>query len=263
MLETKRALTAGADIVLIHPIELFSEGLRSLLQHTPYKLDWAASLETLDLDALCGRQAIFVVGGRPLGEVAATVRLIRQRVQSACVVVLGGSADSDNVLSAIQAGANGYLHEGMSLQALITTIEHVLEHGTVLPLEFVRSLHAMGKDVQAYPVHDGARDPAKSAQNGQRSAQNEREAVASRIRLSAREQAILQALAEGAPNKVIAQTLQITEATVKVHVKAILRKIRVKNRTQAAIWAVKYLGSAEARQIRSNADGLREAFSQN
>ena len=43
---------------------------------------------------------------------------------------------------------------------------------------------------------------------------------------------------QGAPNKVIAYQLRITEATVKVHVKAILRKIRVKNRTQAAIWAM-------------------------
>ena len=45
-------------------------------------------------------------------------------------------------------------------------------------------------------------------------------------------------LVQGAPNKVIAYQAGITEATVKVHVKAILRKIRVKNRTQAAIWAI-------------------------
>ena len=57
--------------------------------------------------------------------------------------------------------------------------------------------------------------------------------------LSFREAAILQALIDGAPNKLIAQNLNITEATVKVHVKAVLRKIRVKNRTQAAVWAVK------------------------
>jgi two-component system, NarL family, nitrate/nitrite response regulator NarL len=53
--------------------------------------------------------------------------------------------------------------------------------------------------------------------------------------LSAREAAILKALVQGASNKVIAYRLCITEATVKVHVKAVLRKIRVQNRTQAAI----------------------------
>ena len=56
--------------------------------------------------------------------------------------------------------------------------------------------------------------------------------------LSGREAAILSGLVQGASNKVIAYQLKITEATVKVHVKAILRKIRVKNRTQAAIWAL-------------------------
>ena len=59
-----------------------------------------------------------------------------------------------------------------------------------------------------------------------------------RLQLSDREAAILNSLVQGAPNKVIAYQLKITEATVKVHVKAILRKIQVKNRTQAAIWAL-------------------------
>jgi len=58
--------------------------------------------------------------------------------------------------------------------------------------------------------------------------------------LSGREAAILKALVQGTPNKVIACRLCITEATVKVHVKAILRKIRAKNRTQAAIWALRH-----------------------
>lgn len=57
--------------------------------------------------------------------------------------------------------------------------------------------------------------------------------------LSPRESAILDLLREGAPNKVIARRLSLTESTVKVHLKAILRKIRVKNRTQAAVWAIK------------------------
>jgi two-component system nitrate/nitrite response regulator NarL len=48
----------------------------------------------------------------------------------------------------------------------------------------------------------------------------------------------LRYLIEGDPNKTIARKIHITEATVKVHVKAILRKIRVHNRTQAAIWAM-------------------------
>ena len=56
---------------------------------------------------------------------------------------------------------------------------------------------------------------------------------------------ILDGLVKGHANKVIARTCDITEATVKVHMKSILRKIRVTNRTQAAIWALEN-GSTEA-----------------
>jgi two-component system, NarL family, nitrate/nitrite response regulator NarL len=56
-------------------------------------------------------------------------------------------------------------------------------------------------------------------------------------KLSTRETQILNCLRQGAPNKAIARRLDVAEATVKVHIKAILRKIGVANRTQAAIWA--------------------------
>ena len=51
---------------------------------------------------------------------------------------------------------------------------------------------------------------------------------------------MLERLIEGDSNKCIARKIDIAEATVKVHVKAILRKIRVQNRTQAAIWGMNY-----------------------
>src|SRR5258707_4541820 len=57
--------------------------------------------------------------------------------------------------------------------------------------------------------------------------------------LSTREKSILRCLIEGDSNKCIARKIDIAEATVKVHVKAILRKIRVQNRTQAAIWGMR------------------------
>ena len=56
--------------------------------------------------------------------------------------------------------------------------------------------------------------------------------------LSEREEQILKSVVKGHGNKMIARTLDIAEATVKVHMKSVLRKIRVANRTQAAIWAL-------------------------
>jgi DNA-binding NarL/FixJ family response regulator len=60
-----------------------------------------------------------------------------------------------------------------------------------------------------------------------------------RYALSEREEQILKALVHGYSNKMIARMHSVTEATVKAHMKAILRKIRVANRTQAAIWALR------------------------
>jgi two-component system nitrate/nitrite response regulator NarL len=60
-------------------------------------------------------------------------------------------------------------------------------------------------------------------------------------KLSSRETEILYCLTKGSPNKVIARQLNLCEATVKVHIKAILRKIGVFNRTQAAIWAADHM----------------------
>jgi two-component system nitrate/nitrite response regulator NarL len=60
------------------------------------------------------------------------------------------------------------------------------------------------------------------------------------LKLSDRESQILDGLVRGQANKVIARKCDITEATVKVHMKSILRKIRVGNRTQAAIWALEH-----------------------
>jgi two-component system nitrate/nitrite response regulator NarL len=59
-----------------------------------------------------------------------------------------------------------------------------------------------------------------------------------KVPLSPKEVEILLCLEDGMPNKVIARNLNIAEATVKVHLKSLLRKINVGNRTQAAIWAI-------------------------
>ncbi|MFD3188984.1 response regulator transcription factor [Sedimentitalea sp. HM32M-2] len=67
------------------------------------------------------------------------------------------------------------------------------------------------------------------------------EEIARETKLSAREMAVIQKLRDGASNKDIAKKLNIVENTVKVHLRSCYRKIGVKNRTQAAVWAAKYL----------------------
>lgn len=65
--------------------------------------------------------------------------------------------------------------------------------------------------------------------------------------LSPRETEILRFIKKGFPNKLIARELDVAEATVKVHVKSVLRKIDVGNRTQAAVWAMSHLDESEFR----------------
>jgi two-component system nitrate/nitrite response regulator NarL len=73
-------------------------------------------------------------------------------------------------------------------------------------------------------------------------------------RLSSREVAILECLVHGDCNKLIARKFQIAESTVKVHIKAILRKLRAANRTQAAIWAMTHLSRNDSNGALSAAE---------
>ena len=74
--------------------------------------------------------------------------------------------------------------------------------------------------------------------------------------LPSRQAEILRRLMEGELNKVIERKLDIAEATIKVHIKAILRKVRAKNRTQAAMWASAHLSAApDSRNITPDRTG--------
>jgi two-component system nitrate/nitrite response regulator NarL len=130
------------------------------------------------------------------------------------------------VASAFRAGANGFFVEVMTSDVFIKSIELVMMGETVLPAAFL-------------PFVLG---PEGDRLGGPRDANNEaliampQDAIAPQ--LSPREKTILRCLVDGDSNKSIAQKFHITDGIVKGHVKAILRKIRVHNRTQAAIWGM-------------------------
>jgi two-component system nitrate/nitrite response regulator NarL len=73
--------------------------------------------------------------------------------------------------------------------------------------------------------------------------------LSARMILSEREAQIVKMLTKGHSNKVIARLCDLTEARIKVHLKSILRKLRLENRTQAALWAVEHAGNAPAASI--------------
>lgn len=127
-----------------------------------------------------------------------------------------------------QAGATGYFVSAMSCNAFVKSIELVMMGETVFPPSFLPST-TVAKDDQrrkVAPLREDERAIIVAADDP------------ATPQLSPRELAILRCLIEGNSNKNIARKIDIAEATVKVHVKAILRKIRVQNRTQAAIWGL-------------------------
>ncbi|WP_050628945.1 LuxR C-terminal-related transcriptional regulator [Bradyrhizobium viridifuturi] len=149
------------------------------------------------------------------------------------VAVVADQYRVSDLAAALRAGATGYFIDVMNCDAFIKSIELVMMGGTVFPPAFLTSaLDAEERDADDAPVpHDD--DPAAAEANDRLARQ-----------LSPREISILQCLIEGDSNKCIARKINIAEATVKVHIKAILRKIRVQNRTQAAIWGLHHRPAA-------------------
>jgi two-component system, NarL family, nitrate/nitrite response regulator NarL len=220
----------GLTTVLVHPSRLFSEGLRRILAGTHFQLNCvAASPDRVPMKFLnTGRDLLFVVGGMDLAGTAENVRVIVRQHASARVAVIGDRGTASEVMCALEAGASAYLRDTMNCKALVKALELVMLDQTVLPAQFIkelvtRELASVQETITAMPATAQSEDPAQQSRN-----------------LSSREASILDYLVKGVSNKDIARNLVITEATVKVHVKAILRKIRVKNRTQAAIWAMKH-----------------------
>jgi two-component system nitrate/nitrite response regulator NarL len=177
---------------------------------------------------------LFIVGGRNPGHLADNVRNIKECVGRGRIVAIGGTREPGAVLKALEAGADGYLHEELTLETLVMALELVVRGETVLPsidgnllAEYVA---AKSQVTFAHtPKGKGAEPPFIAGEAAKRNHPG----------LSTRQVAILHALVDGTPNKVIAQQLNVSEATVKLHVKAVLRKINVRNRTQAAVWAMK------------------------
>ncbi|MEM6909749.1 MAG: response regulator transcription factor [Pseudomonadota bacterium] len=144
------------------------------------------------------------------------VEQLQEELPDARLVVLSNDFDFDAMVGAFRAGVDGYIVKRIACEPLIESLKLVHMGEKVMPSELAAGL------------------PRRWAR-GALPAMSQRELV---TLLSDREIETLRYLILGSPNKVIAGHLNISEATVKVHVKAILRKLGVQNRTQAAIWAV-------------------------
>ena len=218
--------------VLVGPSVLLREGLARILNAADFRV--VASVthvhDVLPASLSRHRSILLIIdsGHDPEGAVA-QIELFKEQYPSGRVAVLSEHCRPGDMVSAFQAGANVYFVKLMNCDAFIKALELVMLGETILPPELLSFVGDRG-DVQDYP-------PASSEREGGGEAVSS-SGIDEMPRLSAREQSILRCIVEGDSNKAIARKISIAEATVKVHVKAILRKIRLHNRTQAAIWAM-------------------------
>jgi DNA-binding NarL/FixJ family response regulator len=142
-----------------------------------------------------------------LDGIEATSR-IREAQPEVAVVILTSFSDRERILGALDAGAVGYLLKDAEPDELARAIQAAARGESPL-------------DPKAAQALLGARHATTTAGDA----------------LSGREREVLVLVAEGHPNKVIAQRLSISEKTVKAHLTSVFRQIGVTDRTQAALWA--------------------------
>ena len=219
--------------VLIGPSSLILEGITRILAPTPFRvIASASSFDNLSLDLLPTDERILLIIDAGDNSVASIdqIKLFKGRYPTGRIAVLADHYQANDVMSAYRAGANACLFKVATFDVLIKSLELVMLGETIV-LPAILSVIATDDHAPEPSVHGDAspRETADELIKGE---------SALVPNLSAREKCILRCLLEGDANKVVARKVDIAEATVKVHVKAILRKIRVQNRTQAAVWAI-------------------------
>jgi two-component system, NarL family, nitrate/nitrite response regulator NarL len=221
--------------ILVISKALIREGLASLLASTNYKpVTSVSSIAELgrELDFATGI-GLFIIDRNALAQTSelalSEISTLRHQHPHSRVLVLSDAFDFSDVLAVLRGGAAGYLMNTLTSETLIKSLDLVMLGETVLTAEFVRALGEMR----------GGRGEMAAAPHSDTTC-HQLEHVAG-YQLSSRETAILSRLIQGESNKHIARAIGVAEATVKTHIKAILRKIRVKNRTQAAMWAHAHL----------------------
>lgn len=206
--------------VIVHPDRLFREGLSRLLQQTPFEIvGQAGSLGEATRLFQTLKPDLVLLEWNERSDAVTSLALLRTALPHAPMLVLTADVSGDRLAVALDHGMDGFLSIGLSRTALLASLELAMLGEKVFPSQLAGMI--VGGRLHA---HMDAPD---------------------RHGLSGREAQIVSYLIGGLTNKAIAGSLDITEATVKMHLKSVLRKIVATNRTQAAIWGLAH-GFAES-----------------
>lgn len=142
---------------------------------------------------------------------------IREKTSGARLVIISATEDSRSIRKSMEYGISGYIPKRSDTKVLTGALKLILDGGTYLPPSVLDTAH-LGN---AYSVHKPGGFYAKSKT------------------LTNRQSQVLELVAQGMSNKQIAYEIGMSEATVKLHINALLRAVGATNRTQAVITAQK------------------------
>ncbi len=162
------------------------------------------------------------------------LQLIRLRRSETPVIMISDRDDSNDVLDALNHGVRGYIPTSIAAEVAIAALTLIEAGGTYIPAGALRPVDVVQPgNIEGAPLQGNVEDDGQAR-------------VAEGLNLTSRELSVIDLLREGNPNKVIALRLNMRESTVKVHVRNILKKLRVSNRTHAATVANRLLANSHS-----------------
>jgi two-component system, NarL family, nitrate/nitrite response regulator NarL len=234
------------DTIVIEPRSLVREALVSLLASHSYKIvgGVASTADIENSSLVADAPGLVILGPLPADEAASAAGGIRKLWPDTKIILLFDRASPADFQTLLASEIDGCIPLFASPNTLVGTLQQIIAADLrilVLKTETSSMACPTGRqegDELGLTPNNLARSDA--AENGA--------TVSRRIPhgLSEREEEILKGVVRGHSNKMIARTCGVTDATIKVHMKSILRKIRVANRTQAAIWALEQGYGADA-----------------
>jgi two-component system nitrate/nitrite response regulator NarL len=205
------------NILLVDDHTLFREGLEGLLSRRNINILAAvgSGQEGLRLAAELKPDVVLLDMRMPEMDGMEVLRKLRKSGFTNPVAMLTTSSDERDLVESLRSGAQGYLLKDMEPDQLVLALRDIVAGKTVVAPDLA--------PVLARVVQGDSIEPVKESPFA---------------KLTPRENEILSLLAEGQSNKVIARNLGISDGTVKLHVKSILRKLGVHSRVEAAVIAV-------------------------